>query len=94
MLRINGSSLLKWALPFLLLSTLCITPVKAEDDAEPVTIILFMFFGLMIGILIMQVLSALGDPVPYTCVVFLSGIIFSLFNKHNSGVLLCIYVYF
>lgn len=62
------------------------TPVRAETaQSDPVVVILFMFFGLGTGILIMQVLSALGDPIPYTCVVFASGIIFSLAHKSNTG---------
>ena len=62
------------------------TPVCAETaQSDPVVVILFMFFGLGTGILIMQVLSALGDPIPYTCVVFASGIIFSLAHKSNTG---------
>lgn len=60
--------------------------VRAESaQSDPVVVILFMFFGLGTGILIMQVLSALGDPIPYTCVVFASGIIFSLAHKSNTG---------
>ena len=62
--------------------------VRAESaQSDPVVVILFMFFGLGTGILIMQVLSALGDPIPYTCVVFASGIIFSLAHKSNTGIL-------
>lgn len=64
------------------------TPVRAETaQSDPVVVILFMFFGLGTGILIMQVLSAIGDPIPYTCVVFAAGIIFSLAHKSNTGML-------
>lgn len=78
---------------------LIMTPaVEASDDAtsNPVVVILFMFFGLGMGILIMQGLSVLGDPIPYTCVVFAVGIIFSLCTKSNGGMLsmaptICVY---
>jgi len=50
-----------------------------------VVIILFMFFGLGIGIIIMQILSAIGDPLPYTVVVFMAGLLFSLMDKNNAG---------
>lgn len=59
--------------------------VKADDDTEPVVIILFMFCGVGVGIIIMQVLSAFGDPLPYTCVVFFAGLMFSLLDKNNAG---------
>lgn len=47
-----------------------------------------MFFGIGVGALVMQVLSHLGDPLPYTCVLFLFGILFSLANKDGTGKLL------
>ena len=68
-----------------LLLALYATPVQATDDSDPVLIILFMFFGLGVGIIIMQLLSAVGDPIPYTCVVFLSGVLFSTAHKGNAG---------
>lgn len=63
--------------------------VTASSDSEattdPVVVILFMFFGLGMGIIIMQALSAMGEPIPYTCVVFATGIIFSLGTKGDGG---------
>ncbi len=60
---------------------------ESDSDAtsDPVVVILFMFFGLGMGIIIMQVLSAMGEPIPYTCVVFATGIIFSLGTKGDGG---------
>ncbi len=72
---------------FLALFLGLVTTVRADDtdSTEPVVIILFMFFGLGVGIIIMQVLSALGDPLPYTVVVFTAGLLFSLADKNNAG---------
>jgi len=78
-----------WSLLCILALFLVMTPsVEASDDAtsNPVVVILFMFFGLGMGIFIMQGLSALGDPIPYTCVIFAVGIIFSLCTKGNGGI--------
>jgi len=55
------------------------------DHADPVVTILFIVFGLGVGILIQQMLSKLGDPVPYTVVVFIAGLIFSSWNRDNAG---------
>ena len=56
-----------------------------SNDADPVVTILFIAFGLGIGILIQQVLSKLGDPVPYTVVVFIAGLVFSSWTRDNAG---------
>lgn len=74
----------------LLLSMLSTAHAKQEDQhgADPEIILLFMFFGLAIGILIMQLLSFCGDPLPYTVVIFMSGLVFSLLDKNNAGKLL------
>ena len=58
---------------------------KAEAD-EPVDILLFMFFGVGVGIIVMQFLNKIGDPVPFTVVVFISGILFSLATRDSTGV--------
>ena len=63
---------------------------KMDDDAvlsaDPTDVLLFMFFGLGVGILILQVLSHFGDPIPYTVVVFIFGCLVSLFNRdHDLG---------
>lgn len=57
---------------------------KAETH-EPVDILLFMFFGVGVGIIVMQCLNKIGDPVPFTVVVFISGILFSLATKDSTG---------
>jgi NhaP-type Na+/H+ or K+/H+ antiporter len=51
---------------------------------DPSDIILFMFFGLLMGVITLQVLSRLGDPLPYTVVMFFLGIVFS-FNTDFHG---------
>lgn len=58
---------------------------KAEENAEPADILLFMFFGIGVGIILMQFLNKIGDPVPFTVVVFISGILFSLASKDSTG---------
>lgn len=56
-----------------------------EEGLEATVVLLFMFFGLAIGILAMQGLSLVGEPIPYTCLVFLLGVIFSLGNNNHDG---------
>lgn len=58
-------------------------------EVEPVDVLLFMFFGIGVGVLFMQGLNAIGDPVPYTVVVFIAGILFSLANKDGTGEQIC-----
>lgn len=60
---------------------------KAEDHAKPdaIDVLLFMFFGIGVGVVFMQFLNKIGDPVPYTVVVFIAGILFSLANKDGTG---------
>lgn len=53
--------------------------------SEPIVVILFMFFGIGLGIIFMQVLNWLKDPIPYTCSVFLGGIFLSLATKNQDG---------
>jgi xanthosine utilization system XapX-like protein len=80
MMRLKCGFLLLLALMMGFIST-----VRADDGAAPVVILLFIFFGLIVGIVIMQILSKLGDPLPYTVVVFTTGLVFSLANKGNAG---------
>lgn len=68
---------------FVLLSLL--TAVQAYDSTDPVVVLLFMFFGLIVGIVILQLLSHFGESIPYTVVVFITGLVFSLAHKGNSG---------
>ena len=57
-----------------------------HESAHNATVVLmFMFFGIGVGALLMQVLSHCGDPLPYTCVVFFFGLLFSLANKDSTG---------
>lgn len=56
-----------------------------EDGLEQTVVLLFMFFGLGVGILAMQLLSFFGDAIPYTCLVFLIGVLFSLGNTKSNG---------
>lgn len=56
-----------------------------EEGLQGTVVLLFMFFGLAIGILAMQGLSLVGDAIPYTCIVFLLGVIFSLGNNKRDG---------
>ena len=73
-----------WLLFFALIMSI-LTTVRAEEHTDPEVVILFMFFGLGIGIITMQILSAMGDPLPYTVVVFTAGLLFSLFSADNAG---------
>jgi hypothetical protein len=57
----------------------------AEGKPEANDLLLFMFFGIGVGVLFMQILNKIGDPVPYTVVVFIAGILFSLTNQGSSG---------
>lgn len=54
-------------------------------EEEAVNVLLFMFFGIGVGVIFMQILNLVGDPVPYTVVVFIAGILFSLSNKDGTG---------
>lgn len=75
---------------YVLCYMVCLSSVYGHSDdgvknADPVVTILFIVFGLGIGILIQQLLSKLGDPVPYTVVVFIAGLIFSSWNRDDAG---------
>eukprot|EP00600_Ochromonadales_sp_CCMP1393_P001641 CAMPEP_0174982048 /NCGR_PEP_ID=MMETSP0004_2-20121128/16250_1 /TAXON_ID=420556 /ORGANISM="Ochromonas sp., Strain CCMP1393" /LENGTH=1017 /DNA_ID=CAMNT_0016233903 /DNA_START=17 /DNA_END=3070 /DNA_ORIENTATION=- len=84
---ITTSVMLASTMLFLFMSTCLAEHEEEENGVDPSVVILFMFFGLGIGVLIMQGLSLVGDPIPYTCVVFLLGILFSVCNKNNGGLL-------
>lgn len=62
-----------------------VIPVCKAEKPEPPDVLLFMFFGIGVGIIIMQCLNKMGDPVPFTVVVFIVGILFSLANKDSTG---------
>jgi len=84
-----GASSWKSVLCMLLILLMAVPTAAVDNDSDatsdPVVVILFMFFGLGMGIIIMQALSAMGEPIPYTCVVFATGIIFSLGTKGDGG---------
>lgn len=71
----------------ILLATLFLACSAAEESEqpEPIDVLLFMFFGIGVGVLFMQFLNKIGDPVPYTVVVFIAGILFALANKDGTG---------
>ena len=51
-----------------------------NDDGgtmESTVVLLFMFFGLGLGIVLMQLLSKIGEAIPYTCAVFVLGLLFA-----------------
>jgi uncharacterized membrane protein YbjE (DUF340 family) len=61
------------------------TVTAADDDysddysksINTVNILLFMFFGLALGVVVSQLLSIFGEAIPYTVLVFLLGMLFS-----------------
>ena len=57
---------------------------REAKETEPVVVILFCFFGLMLGTFISQVLSIYGEVIPYTVVVFLLGALFALSSKGST----------
>jgi Na+/glutamate symporter len=56
-----------------------------EYEGEPQVLILFIISGLALGGLVTHILSRLPVPLPYTVVVFLLGIIISLFAQNFEG---------
>lgn len=83
----NTARVLLALLSLLLIGT---KQVLAEDDehnesAESTVFILFLFFGLLVGILIFQFLSNYGEIIPYTCVVFILGIIIATIDGAYSA---------
>jgi NhaP-type Na+/H+ or K+/H+ antiporter len=61
---------------------------EVHEKPEALQVVLFMFFGIGVGIIFMQFLNYIGDPIPYTVAVFIAGILFSLANKDSTGTLL------
>eukprot|EP01031_Cornospumella_fuschlensis_P035805 gene35805-43429_t len=55
-----------------------------SNDLESTDVLLFLFFGLGIGILVTQILSHWEDTVPYTVVIFVIGVIFSATDGHKN----------
>lgn len=77
------------AVIFVICNTSFETPARRlsdeEEGLESTVVLLFMFFGLAVGIIAMQVLSFFGEAIPYTCLVFLLGAIFSVGNNTHDG---------
>ncbi|RYY84565.1 hypothetical protein EON63_09010 [archaeon] len=62
-------------------------PCAAEGDDDvlgPTNVILFLFFGLGCGIVVTQLLSYYGEILPYTVIMFLLGVFFSIADT-NQG---------
>lgn len=51
------------------------------SSSDPQLVILFMFFGLCLGIFAMQILSRYGEMIPYTVMIFILGIFFAFISK-------------
>lgn len=54
------------------------------NEEESAVILLFMFFGIMLGVIVSQFVSKYGEAIPYTVIVFLLGVLFSLANGKNG----------
>ncbi|KAJ1435051.1 Sodium/hydrogen exchanger family-domain-containing protein [Ochromonadaceae sp. CCMP2298] len=81
-------SLLIWGIALFgfILAAIGLSTASYEPGASgPVDVMLFMFFGIGLGVLIMQVLNKIGDPLPYTCVVFLVGILLAVITTDNAN---------
>lgn len=59
-----------------------------NEGLSHVLVLLFMFFGLSLGIFVMQTLSHVGEAIPYTVLVFLMGIVFAAISDKSEGELL------
>lgn len=55
------------------------------SDRDPVVVLLFLFLGLTMGIVVMQISSRYGEKVPYTVVIFILGAMISASLKQRSG---------
>lgn len=55
-----------------------------EEGLQKTIVLLFMFFGLSLGILVMQALSYVGEVVPYTVIIFILGMIFALCDDRSG----------
>jgi NhaP-type Na+/H+ or K+/H+ antiporter len=74
---------------FVFLSLICGFCLATTDDdsgqsIEVVTVLLFMFFGLALGVLLTQAVSNYGEVIPYTVLIFLIGMLFST-GASSSG---------
>lgn len=55
-----------------------------EEGLQKTIVLLFMFFGLSLGILVMQGLSYVGEVIPYTVIIFILGMVFALCDDRNG----------
>jgi di/tricarboxylate transporter len=62
-----------------------------KDDStanDPIAVMLFLFFGLCLGIFVLQIISRIKTDIPYTVVIFVIGVVCSsLSNTRQGGVL-------
>lgn len=65
-----------------------------EESMKSVVVLLFMFFGLAVGIMVTQFLSIVGEAVPYTCVVFLLGVLFAVASNSGGMIYAMIFCFF
>jgi hypothetical protein len=61
--------------------------LEEDSDSGDIPVLVFMFIGLAVGIIMMQLLSFFGESIPYTCLLFLLGGLFSFVNSDSSGTL-------
>lgn len=59
---------------------------NTDESAEPAVVLLFLFFGIIVGVLITQFLSIFGEAIPYTVLVFLAGMLFSTASGKSSKI--------
>lgn len=86
-MKANGTHL-TWLLFCSVLTSNLIKYSNAEQDddgLEQTNVLLYIFFGLAMGILTMQFLSFFGEVIPYTVLVFLLGMLFSLAEGDNGN---------
>jgi hypothetical protein len=55
-----------------------------DDSLEATNVILFLFFGLGLGVLVYQMLSLWGEAIPYTVIIFILGALFALADSEHG----------
>jgi hypothetical protein len=64
---------------------LAMLPLVAAEETDPAVVVLFMFFGLGIGVIVTQLQSALWGVIPYTVVIFFVGVGFAVMVGEREG---------
>lgn len=73
------------SLSFLLLALFSIFgAAEAKESTDPELIIVFLFFGALLGATTTQILTRFAPGVPYTVVVFLEGIVIAAINDNSD----------